>query len=156
MHVRRGAAGDLPFMMGLAGRLAAVADFPWRSAAEMKAFQHAFMTEVLARPETITLVAEDAPGGAPLGFAALEPHADDITNGPAGYLSLLAVTAAAEGRGVARRLVAAAEETARQHGWQVLALDVFATNTRGRRFYDGLGYRAETLRLVKPLTPAKG
>lgn len=156
MHVRRGTPADRPFMMGLAGRLAGVADFPWRTPAELEAFQHAFMTEALARPDTLTLVAEEADGGPLLGFAAMEPHPDDITGGAGGYLSLLAVTQAAEGRGVARALMAAAEETARQQGWQVLALDVFATNARGRRFYDSLGFRAETLRLVKPLPPAEG
>ncbi len=156
MHVRRGTTADHPFMMSLAGRLAGAADFPWRTAAEVDAFQRAFMTEALRRPDTLTLVAEDGPGGPPLGFAALEPHPDDITGDGGGYLSLLAVTATAEGRGVARALMAAAEDVARQQGWRVLALDVFVTNTRGRRFYDSLGFGAETLRLVKPLPPAAG
>lgn len=152
MHVRRAAPGDRPFMMSLAGRLAGVADFPWRTVAELEAFQHSFMQAALDRQETVALIVEAADSGERLGFIALEPQADPITGAAGGYVSLLAVTQAAEGRGAARALVEAAEDVARAAGWTTLALDVFATNARGRRFYDAMGFREEAVRLVRPLT----
>lgn len=150
METRRAGADDRAFIMSLAPRLAGVADFPWRTAEEMAAFQDAFMHEALAKPETVALIAEDE-GGERLGFIAVEPQRDPIDGRPGGYVSLLAVTEAAEGRGAARALVVAAEDVARAAGWTVLALDVFASNGRGRRFYDALGFREETVRLVRPL-----
>lgn len=135
--------------MGLAPRLAGVAQLGWRDVAEIERFQHSFMETCLANPAAATLLAWD--GAEPLGFVQVEPSADPMNGESCAYVSLLAVTEAAEGRGVARALMAAAEDWTRQQGIRLLCLDVFASNARGREFYARQGFGEETLRLVKAL-----
>lgn len=150
--VRPAGPADHPFIHAQAGRLAGVADLPWRSAGEVMRFQQAFMHEVLdaPKPGAITLVAEGE-GGQRLGFVHAEPMADLFTGRVAAYIPLLAVTPAAEGQGVAQALMAAVEGWARRQGHESLSLDVFASNTRGRAFYARMGYGEESLRLVKDI-----
>jgi len=152
IRIRALAPGDLPFCHGLAGRLAGVADLPWRTPAAVADFQQRFMADCLDTPPpgSAGFIALDAAGDR-LGFIQVQPLPDGLTGEPAGYVSLLAVTPAAEGKGVARALMTAAEDHGREQGWTSISLDVFASNTRGRRFYASLGYGEETLRLVKPL-----
>ncbi len=54
-----------------------------------------------------------------------------------------------ERTGVARALVKRAESWGLEQGYTRVALDVFASNTGARAFYDAAGYGAETLRLVR-------
>lgn len=151
-HVRPATPLDLPFIHSLAPRLAEAADLPWRTPEQVMRFQTGFMQETLGAPKpgAVLYVATDAAGD-PLGFVQAEPMLDMFTDKVAAYVPLLAVTEAAEGRGVARALMAAVEEWARDHGYDSLSLDVFASNGRGRAFYAGLGYGEETLRLVKDI-----
>jgi GNAT superfamily N-acetyltransferase len=64
---------------------------------------------------------------------------------------VLAVIEVAEGRGVAARLMQAAEDWGRQRGFRLICLDVFANNQRARTFYARHGYLDDSLRLAKPL-----
>ncbi len=61
------------------------------------------------------------------------------------------MAAEAEGQGVGRVLLEAAEDWAREQKLQMLSLNVFAGNARARHVYERLGYTPETLRYVKPL-----
>lgn len=149
MEVRPARAEDRPFIMGLAPRLAGVAQLGWRDAAEIERFQHGFMETSLANGAAATLLAWD--GTEALGFVHVEASADPMNGESCAYVSLLAVTEAAEGRGAARALMAAAEDWTRQQGFRLLCLDVFASNARGREFYARQGFGEETLRLVKAL-----
>ncbi len=153
IRIRAATAADRAFMDSLTERLAGVADPPGRTPDEVMRFQRGFMTAAFDRPPAgaVTLVAEDERGNG-LGFVHAEPQDDPFGEGQVGYVSLLAVTPAAEGRGVAARLMAAAEDWASTTGLRFLALDAFASNARGLAFYQGRGYRPETIRLVKPLT----
>lgn len=141
-------------MFALAPRMADVADLSWHEARDLAAFQHRFMTAAFARPkdETVTLIAEDARGNR-LGFVHAESSTDSVTQEPCGYVSLLALTEEAEGRGVARRLMQGVEDWARGKGFRLLGLDVFANNSRARSFYGKLGYQEDSLRLTKALDP---
>ncbi|HWA51392.1 MAG TPA: GNAT family N-acetyltransferase [Dongiaceae bacterium] len=141
-------------MFGLAPRMAEVADLPWHEAQDLVAFQHRFMVNAFARPkdETVTLIAQDR-GGTRLGFVHGESSTDSVTLEPCGYVTLLALTKEAEGQGVAARLMAGVEDWARDKGFRLLGLDVFANNQRARAFYRRLGYREDSLRLTKPLAP---
>lgn len=134
----------------MAPRLAGVARMGWRTDGEIAAFQQTFMESCLSVPGSQGFLA-CASDGTRLGFVHVEPAADPMGGGTCGYVSLLAVTAEAEGHGVASALVTAAEGWAREQGYRLLCLDVFASNDRGRAFYDRQGFAAETLRLVKPL-----
>lgn len=145
---------DRDFIFALAPRMAEVADLPWHEARDLAEFQRRFMTTAFARPksETVTLIAEDGDGTA-LGFVHAESSTDSVTQEPCGYVTLLALTEAAEGRGIPRRLMQGVEDWARGKGFRLLGLDVFASNHRARAFYERLGYREDSLRLTKPLSP---
>ncbi|WP_207460229.1 GNAT family N-acetyltransferase [Azospirillum sp. SYSU D00513] len=157
LTVRPATAEDVPFCLGLAPRLAGMARLRGRERTEVDAFQERFMRAALgplAEGRTAegasTLVAVGETGER-LGFLHVEPAPDPISGDPAGYVSLLAVSEAAEGRGTARALMAAAEEVAAASGWRFLSLDVFANNGRARAFYEGQGFEPESLRLYRPV-----
>ena len=96
-------------------------------------------------------VAEDASSGRPLGFAHIKTFTDYFTAEPHGHVSDLVVAAGAEGRGVGSALMAAAEDWSRARGHRLLTLNVFDENRRARALYERLGYRPDTLRMVKVL-----
>ncbi|WP_029014796.1 GNAT family N-acetyltransferase [Niveispirillum irakense] len=155
MIIRPATQDDSDFIHALAPRLAGVADLAWRSADEVMRFQRAFMHETLEMPRagavTFIACADDEEGGERLGFIHAEPQLDIFTDRNAVYIPLLAVSDAAEGKGVAKALMARVEEWAREQGYAHVALDVFASNARGRAFYARQGYGEETLRLVKDI-----
>lgn len=155
-RIRPAEDSDRDFMFGLAPRLAEVADLPWHATQDLIAFQHRYMKAAFARPrsETVTLIAEAA-DGAPLGYVHAEASTDSVTLEPCGYVTVLALAKAAEGQGVADRLMAGVEDWAREMGFRLLGLDVFANNARARAFYRRLGYREDSLRLTKPLDPGE-
>jgi GNAT superfamily N-acetyltransferase len=146
--IRPATEADRPFLDSLDDRLVGEAAVPNVSRSEIVAFQTEYTRQAFAgsEPGTATLIAVDG-AGQPLGYVHLEPHADALAGGNSGYVSILAVAAAAEGRGVARRLMAAAEDWARASGFRFLLLDVFASNATARRFYARDGFIEESLRL---------
>jgi GNAT superfamily N-acetyltransferase len=154
MTVRLRAAGtaDLPFVLSLAPRLAEFGLPSWRTMAQVvEAERRALSCAVEGgSPDAPVLLAEDA-GGAPLGFAYLETQTDYFTGRPHAHVAVLAVADGAQGRGVGRALLDAAEAWARGRGDPFITVNVFARNTRARAVYERLGYGPETLRYVKPL-----
>jgi ribosomal protein S18 acetylase RimI-like enzyme len=150
--IRAATQADHPFIFSLSTRLAMVAQLPGRKEAELQAFQDRHMQIALKAPTegAITLVAA-MPSGPVLGFIHLEPSPDPVTAAPAGYVSMIAVVPEAEGQGIARQLMTAAEDWAREQGYRCLSLDVFASNDRARRFYDLLGYDEDSVKLYKLL-----
>ena len=77
---------------------------------------------------------------------------DLVTREPCAYVAVLATTQAAEGRGVGRHLLQAAEDWARQKRFRLICVDVFANNRRACAFYARQGYQDDSLRLTKPLS----
>lgn len=95
-------------------------------------------TDIAAKFESGTfLVIEDA--GDP---ARLLGSVYAMTNGPRGYLGMLTVAPAAQGRGLSRRLVAAVEDFCRRAGCSFLDLTVVNLRTELFAFYAGLGFAA--------------
>ena len=154
LRIRAALDEDRDFMFSLAPRLAEVADLPWHDGQDLIDFQHRYMRAAFARSkaETVTLIAE-APGGERLGYVHAEAATDSVTLEPCGYVTVLALIKEAEGQGIADRLMADVEDWARGMGFRLLGLDVFANNLRARSFYGRLGYREDSLRLTKPLSP---
>jgi ribosomal protein S18 acetylase RimI-like enzyme len=150
--IRPATPADHPFICSLSTRLAMVAQLPGRKEAELQAFQDRHMQAALTKTgaQIVTLVAA-MPTGPVLGFIHLHPEPDPVTSEPAGYVSMLAVVPEAEGQGIARQLMAAAEDWARSHGFRCLSLDVFASNERARRFYDRIGFSEDSVKLYKLL-----
>lgn len=118
------------------------------------AFQSRYTRAALDAPPagSATLIAADG-AGAPLGYIHLEPSEDGLSGTSAGYVSILAVRAEAERRGVANRLMEEAESWAAARGYRFLLLDVFGSNATARRFYERRGFREESLRLRRPVGP---
>ena len=92
-----------------------------------------------------------AADGKRLGYIHMRPFKDGVTDEPCGYVSLLALTEGAEGKGIAHLMMQAAETWARAQGYRFLCLDVFADNRHAVEFYERRGFQTETLRMVKPL-----
>lgn len=151
--LRRANADDSSFIRSLSERFARVGTPGWRDPAKMERFHQRSGEEVCAAigdPASLVLVAQ-ARDGTLLGFLYVIAGTDFFTNEPQGYIADVAVSAEAEGRGIGRKLMEQAEVWAREQGFRLLALDVFALNSHARAFYQRLGYVEETLKLVKEL-----
>jgi len=103
-----------------------------------------------AAADAVVLAAVDAAGRG-LGFVHIHATSDFFTGEKHGHVSDLVVASAAEGRGVGRALMAAAEQWARYRGYRLLSLNVFEENHRARELYTRLGYQPDTTKLVKVL-----
>ena len=101
-------------------------------------------------PECLVHVAVDG-GQEVLGFALVSLRPELLSHEPSAHLEAIAVSESAEGAGVGRALLAAAEDEAKAHGAKSLTLHVFARNTRARAFYERSGYDGELLRYIKEL-----
>ncbi len=152
IHIREKTADDIPFLRSLTARFAQVGSPPWRDPAKMWEFHERSTEATIAAspPGSLALIAEDRQG-VRLGFIHLVRSKDFFTHEPQLYIADLAVSQEAEGRSVGRMLMDHAEAWARAQGYRILALDVFAMNTHARAFYQFLGYKEETLKLIKEL-----
>lgn len=86
-----------------------------------------------------------------LGFAHVCRHKDEVSGEICALLTLLAVSSTAQGKGVGQLLMQAAETWAKQQGYRLLHLEVFANNKHAQNFYQNLGFQAEMMTMVKPL-----
>lgn len=100
------------------------------------------------------LVAEwEGDDGTLAGFIFLETKIDYFTQRPHGHVGILVVSEAAEGKGVARSLLQAADEWALVMGYERLTLFVFEGNARARGAYERAGYAADLVRYRRDLVP---
>ncbi len=151
-HLRPAREDDRAWILSLAPRLGEFPLPPWRTKAEIGGGEgRTLMAAIPTPPEGCALLVAEEPGRGPRGFIYLETHTDYFTHRPYAHIGVLAVDPAAEGRGVARRLVAAGEEWARARGFDRITLNVFDGNMRARGLYERLGYAVETLHYLKPL-----
>ncbi len=95
-------------------------------------------------------VAEDD-GGVILGLTLVRLRPEALSHEPSAHLEAITVAKEAEGKGMARALLDAAEEEAERHGAKTMTLHVISTNTRARRFYERSGYDGEMIRYIKPI-----
>ena len=100
--------------------------------------------------ECLVHVADDVDGNI-LGFSMVRLRPELLSHEPSAHLEAIALDERAEGKGVAKALLDAAEKAAALHGAQTMTLHVFANNVRARRFYDRAGYDGELLRYIKHL-----
>lgn len=92
-------------------------------------------------PSRAVLVALD--GGRLVGFVHLLTLTDHDTQAPAGHVSDPVVDAEAEGRGVGRALLDAAEAWARERGYARMRLVVVKSTACARGLYERCGSHAE-------------
>ena len=74
-----------------------------------------------------------------------------LSHEPSAHLEVLVLAKSAEGHGLGKRLIAAAEEFAITHNAQSITLHVFRANARARALYEKSGYAPELMRYIKPL-----
>jgi len=151
IQVRPYRPGDEAFVLSLAPRLL-MGMPPWRSVEKWLEAVHGWITQDFEKhgQQSMLFIAEDAQGNR-LGFANVA-HAQHFTGEPHAYLGEVAVSEAAEGRGIGQALVHACEQWASEQGYRTLVLDTGTTNNeRARDFYDQLGFQLESLKLTKLL-----
>jgi ribosomal protein S18 acetylase RimI-like enzyme len=101
------------------------------------ALAHAFISERLARQDSVILLAHDAQGTV-LGFTQIYPSLCSVLAAPIGVLYDLFVAPAARTGGVGRALLLAAQQYGKSHGLHRLDLTTARTNTRAQSLYESL------------------
>jgi len=149
--IRPASEGDRDFVAQFVSSLLEFGSPAWK---DSSALAHGFR-DVLADavsnqgPRAAVLIALDK-GGDRLGFVSLTVR-EDVTGVERAHVADLAVREGARRLGVGRALMRAAEAWAREQGLSVVGLDVWSTNERAMAFYRRLGYRPESLHLIKEL-----
>lgn len=158
MRIRSAGAGDRGFVLEMAERLAVGFDLPpWRAASEVVDGDRRDLAAWFGQPDRPgerMLIAEL--DGQPVGVAHVVTATDFFTRRQHGHLSVLAVSADAEGRGVGSALLDAATAWSREQGFDRLTLSVFAGNTRAQRVYERHGFAPEMIRYVRRVGEAPG
>lgn len=153
MRIRSAGLGDRRFVLEMAERLAGGFDLPAsRPGAEVVDGDRrdlAAWFDKPDRPGERMLIAEI--DGQPVGVAHIVTATDFFTRRQHGHLSVLAVSADAEGRGIGSALLDAAAEWSRGQGFDRLTLSVFVGNQRAQRVYERHGFEPEMLRYVRML-----
>ena len=142
---------DREFIFGLSPRLAEVAGLPWHSDKAVQKMHDDYFAEVFANssPLQATYIAEK--NKVALGFIHTRSHKDDVSGEACGTVPLLGVCPKAQGLGVGKALITAAEQWAKEQGYRLLHLEVFANNDKAQGFYQNLGFEAEILHMIKEL-----
>jgi ribosomal protein S18 acetylase RimI-like enzyme len=150
-QVRRGTGTDEAGVLALADQLAAFPVPPWRTAREIQRADDSVIREALAGTVAgrVAFVVDGEHGLD--GAVCLSTQVDYFTRERLAHIEVLAVDPGAQGRGVARALVDAAESWARAQGSRRISLNVWVQNGRARGLYEHLGYGPETMHYLKEL-----
>ena len=151
MNIRPATIADLAAVLALVPRLAATGSPPGRDAQQIEASDIESVTRALQRPAADeALLVVEAAGGL-LGLIHVKTVVDYFTQQPIAHVSDVVVAASAEGRGIGKALMHAAEDWARDQGYAIVQLHVLVDNARARSMYERLGYSAEWLKYIKRL-----
>ncbi len=151
MTIRPAQPADREFALAMADRLVSFDVPAFRSKDELAEGDRRALAEWFRepKPEEALFVAEL--DGQPAGCAYLVTLVDYFNERPHAHLSVLAVTAAAEGQGVGSALLDCSEAWARERGSDRLTLSALVTNSRARGLYERRGFAGEYIRYVLPL-----
>ena len=151
LTVRSARPSDREFVLELANRLVAFETPAWRSKDELVEGDRRALAEWfdLQDDQQAMYIAEL--DGTPAGCAYLVTHVDYFNLHPHAHLSVLAVTAEAEGQGVGTALLDTSVEWAKARGSDRLTLSALVTNARARALYERKGFAGEYIRYVLPL-----
>lgn len=142
---------DEPALLDLTSRLALFQPPPWRTREEICAADHPILVGALRHPDDATSIIVAESGGAVAGFIFSTTKQDYFTGADYAHIEVLSVAEAAEGKGVGRALLQAAEAWAKERSYPHITLNVFAVNDRARAIYERNGYGQETVHYLKPL-----
>ncbi|MDP9474679.1 MAG: GNAT family N-acetyltransferase [Actinomycetota bacterium] len=151
IDVRPATADDRGFVLGLVPRFVEFGLPPRHDPGRvMPAIERSLGAALIAAGgDTAVLVAEE--NGERVDFVHVKAESDYFSGEPRAYVSDVAVAPEAEGRGLGRVLMGAAEAWARARGYRTIALDAFAANARARAVYRRLGYEEDTVKMIKDL-----
>ena len=142
---------DRDFVAGLASALLEFGSPAWDDAAALApGFREVLVAAVGAQDERSTVLIAERADATPVGFISLKVS-KDVAGNERGHVADLAVIEEARRMGVGRALMHAGEAWAGERGLPVLSLDVWSTNERALGFYRRLGYRAESMCMIKRL-----
>ena len=148
LKIRPATREDRPLLTGLAARLASFPLPPWRAPDSIADADAAAMMEAIEdRSEDNEVVIAER-DGVPAGCLHILVM-KDFFGVRHGHISVLSTTVDAEGTGVARALMAFAEQWTTARGLSLMTLNVFAGNERARRFYDRAGFEVEMMKYAK-------
>ena len=151
MMVRDYRPEDREAILGLATRLT-IGVAPWRDADGVASAVREWVTGSIdgaAQGRGAVFVAAD--DETVVGFVSVTDRRH-FAGAVDAYIGELVTADGAEGRGVARALLAHAELWARGQGYQRITLETGARNARALRLYEHLGWDPEEVRLSKPLS----
>lgn len=151
MIIRPVEARDREAVLKLTARLAQTGTPPGRDQAQVEAADRDSIAGALDSPSALAqiFVAEDK--GRVLGFVHAKTVVDYYTQQQIGHISDLVVDANAQGGGIGRGLVAAAQNWALERGYPMMQLFVLPENVGARALYERTGYRPEWIKYVMPL-----
>jgi ribosomal protein S18 acetylase RimI-like enzyme len=149
--IRNATEKDRDFIFELSPRLSEVAQLAWHDDDTVKKMQDDYIFKMLAETSVVktTLIAEI--NDTCLGFIHARSHKDGVSGETCGTVPLLAVSAEAQGTGIGKQLIEAVETWAKNLGYRLLHLEVFANNDKAYGFYQKQGFNAETIHMVKSL-----
>jgi ribosomal protein S18 acetylase RimI-like enzyme len=150
LTLRRATAADEQVLAALAARLSAFELPAWRAAQKIADADSRAMIAAAASgdPDDEVLIAER--GGEVVGCLHVLA-VTDFFGLRHGHVSVIATMEAAEGSGVARRLMEHAEQWTAERGLPLLTLNMFAGNARARRFYEIAGFEVEMVKYAKEI-----
>lgn len=124
----------------------------WRPKSELVAGDRRALEQWFDRPKDDEAMYVAELDGRLSGCAYLVTLIDYFNERPHAHLSVLAVDAGAEGKGVGTALIDQSVVWATQRGSDRLTLSALVTNSRARALYERKGFSGEYIRYVLPLT----
>ncbi|AIC95931.1 GNAT family N-acetyltransferase [Shouchella lehensis] len=149
MKIRSFEEKDRSNVMALTKRFLQFDLMKHRDRVAMEQKQEALLLESLQRDDLSLFIAEKDHHF--LGFLEMRLQSDFFTNERQAYISAVATTSEAEGKGVGKRLMQKAEEWAQEHEVNTIVLDVFKANEHAVTFYETFGYQQEIVKMTKTL-----
>jgi ribosomal protein S18 acetylase RimI-like enzyme len=151
VNIREATKNDHAFIFELSPCLAAVAQIDWHSNEVINTMQDEYISLMLTETDQPngTFIAES--NNMSLGFIHVRTHKDSISGETSGTIPLLAVSPQSQGLGVGALLINYAEQWAKNVGCRLLHLEVFANNTKAKGFYQHLGFKSETVHMIKSI-----
>lgn len=149
--IREAEQSDHKFIFGLSPNLAEVAQLEWHTDDVVQKMQDDYISVMLAETSqpNATFIAEI--NNVQLGFIHVRTHKDEISGEACGTIPLLAVSPKSQGLGVGKALIGYAENWVKELGCRLMHLEVFANNNNAKGFYENLGFKAETIQMIKPI-----
>lgn len=150
-RIRDANAADGDAMLALMPRLADFDVPSWRNPQHLYGDDAKLMQRWLDGEEKCLVQVAENDEQQIVGFTLVRLRPELLSSEPSAHLEAITVSESAEGKGIARALLEAAEQNAKDSGALTMTLHVFASNARARAFYDRSGYDGELVRYIKEI-----